>query len=95
VRILLDRDGTKAVFTVIDHGIGIPPEDHPRLYEAFHRASNVEHISGTGLGLLIVRRCVDLHEGEIQFTSAVGQGTTFTVRIPAFPAAGKGSDGSD
>lgn len=93
VRILLDREGSKAVFTVVDHGIGIPPEDHPRLYEAFHRASNVEHISGTGLGLLIVRRCVDLHEGEIQFTSTVGQGTTFTVRIPAFPAAGKGSDG--
>lgn len=84
VRVLIGREETDAIFTIIDRGIGIPSEDQPRLYEAFHRASNVEHVSGTGLGLLIVRRCVDLHQGSIAFKSTVGDGTTFTVRIPAF-----------
>jgi signal transduction histidine kinase len=52
------------------------------LFEAFHRGSNVRQIPGTGLGLLIVRRCVELHGGEIQFQSVEGEGTTFTVRLP-------------
>lgn len=47
-------------------------------------ASNVDHVSGTGLGLLIVRRCVDLHQGRIDFESRLGEGTTFRVRIPAY-----------
>lgn len=84
VRVTLTREGSEAVFTVVDRGLGIPEPDQARLFEAFHRASNVEHVSGTGLGLLIVRRCVDLHEGRIAFQSQVGEGTTFIVRIPAF-----------
>lgn len=86
VRLLLTREGNEAVFTVADRGLGIPEADQPRMFEAFHRASNVEHVSGTGLGLLIVRRCVDLHQGRIAFQSTVGEGTTFIVHIPAFAA---------
>jgi PAS domain S-box-containing protein len=85
VRVGISRTGDEAVFTVTDQGIGIPEADHPRLFEAFHRASNVEHVSGTGLGLLIVRRCVDLHQGRIDFESRLGEGTTFRVHIPAYP----------
>jgi len=86
VRVLLTREGNEAVFTVADRGLGIPEADQARMFEAFHRASNVEHVSGTGLGLLIVRRCVDLHQGRIAFQSTVGEGTTFVVHIPAFAA---------
>jgi len=72
----------KVVFQIQDQGIGIPPEDQPRLFEAFHRATNVGPIQGTGLGLTLVKQCVDLHRGEITFTSVVGEGTTFTVTLP-------------
>lgn len=78
----LHRDGDEAVFTIQDHGIGIPEADQCRLYEAFHRASNVGETPGTGLGLLLVKRCVDLHHGSIHMQSREGVGTTFTVRLP-------------
>jgi len=71
-----------AQIEVADQGIGIPAEDQERLFETFHRAGNVGNISGTGLGLSIVKHAVDLHGGTIGVTSAVGQGTRFTVRLP-------------
>ncbi len=67
---------------VKDHGIGIPEDDQARLFEAFHRARNVDHISGTGLGLAIVKQAVELHGGEVSFTSQLGLGTVFTVTLP-------------
>jgi signal transduction histidine kinase len=78
------REGSSAVFSVRDRGIGIPAADQARLFEAFHRAKNVGETPGTGLGLLIVKRCVDLHHGTISFDSREGEGTTFTVRLPLF-----------
>lgn len=72
----------KLIFQVQDSGIGIPEEDQKHLFESFHRATNVETIQGTGLGLVIVKKCVELHGGEISFTSELGRGTTFTVTIP-------------
>jgi signal transduction histidine kinase len=69
-------------FTVADRGIGIPEEDLPHLFEAFHRARNVGAITGTGLGLAIVKRCVDLHGGTIEVESRVGDGTRFVVTLP-------------
>lgn len=73
---------TEAIFQITDEGIGIPPEDQKRLFESFHRASNVGQIPGTGLGLAIVKKSVDLHEGKIEVNSAVGKGSTFTVTLP-------------
>ncbi|MBI5666938.1 MAG: PAS domain-containing protein [Chloroflexi bacterium] len=70
-------------FTVADDGIGIPPKDVSRLFELFHRASNVHDIKGTGLGLAIVKNSVDAHGGTIQVASEEGRGTTFTVCLPA------------
>lgn len=78
------REGRNAVFQVIDQGIGIPAEDRARLFEAFYRCGNVGEIPGTGLGLLIVKRCVDLHGGSLWVESELGQGSTFTVSIPMF-----------
>jgi PAS domain S-box-containing protein len=74
-------DGAHTVFEVADHGIGIPQDEIPHLFESFHRASNVGDIQGTGLGLAIVKNAVDLHGGTISVTSTPGVGTTFTVRL--------------
>lgn len=85
VTLRLRREGAVVVIMVIDHGIGIPEKDRARLFEAFHRCSNVGDTPGTGLGLVIVKRCVDLHGGGIHVTSEPGVGTTFIVRLPLFP----------
>lgn len=74
-------DAEHTEFEVSDHGIGIPLDEIPHLFESFHRASNVGDIPGTGLGLAIVKNAVDLHGGSISVTSVAGQGTTFTVRL--------------
>jgi signal transduction histidine kinase len=68
---------------VRDTGIGIPEKDQQRLFETFHRASNVSNISGTGLGLYITKMVVELHDGTINFESQLDSGTTFTITIPA------------
>jgi len=85
------RTGFDAVFEIQDHGIGIPVEDRPRLYEAFHRGRNVGDIPGTGLGLVIVKRCVDLHGAMLEMASEPGRGTTFAVRLRMFTSAAKTS----
>ena len=65
-----------------DMGIGIPEEDQGNLFTRFFRAKNTEHIQGTGLGLSIVERYLDLLGGTIEFSSKLGQGSTFTVILP-------------
>lgn len=69
-------------FDIQDQGIGIPEADQDRLFEAFHRAENVGSVHGTGLGLVIAKRCCDLHGGKISFVSRDGHGTTFTITLP-------------
>lgn len=69
------------IFQIRDEGIGISPESLSDLYEPFYRADNVGSIVGTGLGLAVVKKCLELHRGEISVESEVGVGTTFTVRI--------------
>jgi histidine kinase len=75
-------EGGMATFQIQDQGIGIPLNDQERLFETFHRSSNVGEIPGTGLGLAIVNRCVDLHQGQIHLASEVNIGTTVTVMLP-------------
>jgi len=70
------------VLQVRDEGIGIPTADLAYLFEPFHRAANVDKISGTGLGLTITNAAVALHGGMITVDSQLGVGTTFTVSIP-------------
>src|SRR5262249_58209477 len=84
VDFLVKREGEDAVCRIFDRGCGIPDADQKRLFQAFHRGSNVRQIPGTGLGLLIVERCVRLHGGQIQVESVEGRGTTFTVQLPLF-----------
>ncbi|MBW4630764.1 MAG: hybrid sensor histidine kinase/response regulator [Iphinoe sp. HA4291-MV1] len=81
---LICQEGV-AVFRVKDQGIGIPYQDQAHLFETFYRARNVGKIQGTGLGLVIVRKCVELHGGEIRVKSQEGMGTIVTVRLPMYP----------
>src|SRR5258706_855797 len=81
---MVERNGNEAVCRIRDHGMGIPEEDQPWLFDAFHRGRNVGHVPGTGLGLTIVKRCVELHRGKIRIESAVDQGTDVTVTLPLF-----------
>jgi PAS domain S-box-containing protein len=78
------READFLVVEVSDRGIGVPEEDRPRLFEPFHRASNVGGIQGSGLGLVIVRRCADLHGGDVSVDSREGGGTCFRLSLPAF-----------
>lgn len=84
VELIVTRDGLNARFTIRDRGRGIPAADHSRLFTAFYRGSNVGQTQGSGLGLVIVKRCVDLHNGAIECQSAEGQGATFIVTLPLF-----------
>lgn len=70
------------IFEVSDEGIGIPEEDQKRIFEPFDRGSNIGVIRGTGLGMSIVKRSLDLHGGRIHLESGVGIGTKFVVSIP-------------
>ncbi len=80
----LDHDGTSAVITCSDTGIGIAEQDVGTLFEEFDRSSNpaAHALPGTGLGLAIVRRIVDRHQGSISVESTLGSGSTFRVVLP-------------
>ncbi len=77
----------EAIFYIRDEGIGIPLQEQARVWNAFERGSNVSTISGTGMGLAIAKKSVDLHKGQIRFNSEVGVGTTFTIALPLQSAA--------
>ncbi len=67
---------------VRDRGIGIPQSDQTRLFEPFYRGSNVGSVSGTGIGMAIIRDCLHAHNGTISVESEVGQGSVFTITLP-------------
>ncbi len=68
--------------TITDKGIGMSPADLAKVFENFHRGSNVENIKGTGVGMSVVKRCIDLHNGKIKIDSKEGRGTTIKVTLP-------------
>ncbi|WP_100901604.1 ATP-binding protein [Nostoc flagelliforme] len=73
---------SQVIFYIKDQGIGIPMADQENLFQSFSRGSNVDTIPGTGLGLAIAKACVELHGGDINLSSQVGQGTKVTVSLP-------------
>jgi len=68
--------------TIKDDGIGIPKKDQKNLFSEFFRAENAENIQGTGLGLTIVKKYIELLGGTISFSSKLNVGTTFTFEFP-------------
>jgi signal transduction histidine kinase len=75
-------NGEECQFAVKDEGIGIPAADLPRLFMSFSRGSNTENVPGTGLGLAVVKKALDVQEGSIRVESELGRGTAFFVTIP-------------
>ncbi len=87
----LDENGAATlVFAVSDTGVGIEPEAMHTLFDAFVRAGDTRRVEGTGLGLAIAKELCDLMGGSIVVGSTVGEGSTFTVRLPqSVPAEGE------
>lgn len=78
----LEFQPNQTLINICDQGIGIPEEDKKDLFEPFCRGKNVRKLSGTGLGLVVVKKCVDLHQGNLLISSQVNQGTTVTITLP-------------
>jgi PAS domain S-box-containing protein len=72
----------QVIFDIRDEGIGIPSQDFKHMFDRFFRASNAGETQGTGLGLNIVRRYVELLDGSVAFSSRYGEGSTFSVTLP-------------
>ncbi|HEU5089985.1 MAG TPA: ATP-binding protein [Roseiflexaceae bacterium] len=84
VRVVLARDDATALLCVEDSGAGIAPHDLPHVFERFYRADNARSraVGGAGLGLAIVEWVASAHGGSVDVHSTVGQGSTFTIRLP-------------
>jgi signal transduction histidine kinase len=80
LRVTVERDAGQAVVSVIDNGPGIPAEKVKDVFKPFHSTKG----KGMGLGLAICREIVEAHAGRIEVESTVGEGTTFTVRLPLY-----------
>ncbi len=87
IEVTLDGDSEAVRLAVRDHGIGIAPQDHERIFHRFERAVSVRHYGGLGLGLWIVRRIVEALGGHISVESRPGDGSLFTVELPRHPGA--------
>ena len=88
IRIRVREENGEAVIDVTDHGCGIPSEHLPRLFERFYRVDKARSrkAGGTGLGLAIVKHIMQLHRGRAEVTSRIGEGSTFSLRLPAVRA---------
>lgn len=82
IQLTTNTQDSQLILQVQDEGIGIPKEDQKHLFEVFFRAKNATNIQGTGLGLNIVKRYLDMMNGELKFASIENIGTTFTVILP-------------
>ena len=76
-----DADNRQSIIEVVDNGTGIQPAMMKHMFQLFHSTKGNR---GTGLGLAVAKKIVDEHEGSISLKSAVGEGTTFTVRLPVY-----------
>ena len=84
IQATINKDGRFLEIIISDKGVGIAKEHHGRIFDKFTRVDNElsDTVSGTGLGLYWVKQIIEMHGGTIQLKSALGKGTTFTIRIP-------------
>ncbi|HSO76659.1 MAG TPA: HAMP domain-containing sensor histidine kinase [Blastocatellia bacterium] len=84
IKVRLAREEGWVVISVADRGVGIPRDEHDRIFERFHRVGTglVHDVKGSGLGLAIVKHVVEAHGGCVAVQSEPGRGSTFTVRLP-------------
>jgi signal transduction histidine kinase len=79
IKILFEETG--CIISVKDHGIGIDEEDQQKMFNSFFRSLSVKDIPGTGLGLVIAKKMLDLHNGEISVKSARNEGTEIITKL--------------
>lgn len=88
IRVGVEARKGEVLLTIEDNGIGIPPDDLPHIWDRFYRVKNQRgsHIQekGTGLGLVIVKKLIQLQGGKIDVVSQLGKGTTFTISFPSY-----------
>jgi PAS domain S-box-containing protein len=82
VEVINNNELSEVQVNISNQGIGIPEEEHDKLFDRFYRANNASNIQGTGLGLSIVKRCLELMNASVSFTSLENSTTTFTIHIP-------------
>jgi signal transduction histidine kinase len=84
IKVRLAREEGSIAISVADRGVGIPGDEHERIFERFHRVGTglVHDVKGSGLGLAIVKHVVTAHGGHVTVQSEPGRGSTFTVRLP-------------
>jgi signal transduction histidine kinase len=84
IEVQVDADAAAAWIAVRDHGPGIPPAEQARIFREFYRAPEAYRsgVEGTGLGLALVKRHIEALGGTVEVASAVGEGATFTIRLP-------------
>jgi two-component system phosphate regulon sensor histidine kinase PhoR len=82
IRLSAQQDGDVVIFSVNDTGVGISPDDLPRIFERFYKADRARSGGGTGLGLAISRHLVEAHDGKIWAESVEGVGSTFFFSLP-------------
>jgi PAS domain S-box-containing protein len=82
INISADINESRGQIRVSDNGIGIPQEDLEHMFSSFYRGANALNIQGTGLGLHIVKRFVELMDGQVEIKSELGSGTAITITIP-------------
>ena len=82
VEVIHNNELNEVQVNISNQGIGIPEEEHDKLFDRFYRANNASNVQGTGLGLSIVKRCLELMNASVSFTSIENSTTTFTIHIP-------------
>jgi len=83
IDINIKRSDTDVSIEIKDYGIGIPQKDQVKLFTSFFRASNISNLPGTGLGLVVVKYFLDLHNGTIIVNSTENNGSSFLITIPS------------
>lgn len=86
VEVRAAEDGASVVIEVADTGPGIPEEELPLVWEELYRGQSARGISGSGLGLALVKAIAERHKGQVSIRSRSGQGTVFTLRLPVADA---------
>jgi len=89
IEVLIDSDATAASIAVRDHGPGIPSSEQARIFREFYRTPEAyrSNVEGTGLGLALVKRHIEALGGSVEVASEVGEGATFTIRLPRVQSA--------
>lgn len=82
IHLEMDYSKHAVILRVIDNGMGISPEDLSHIFEVLYRVEASSHIDGNGMGLSIVKDCVERHQGAISVESEIGKGSTFTIELP-------------